>query len=81
MSLKNSLPAARNIHARIASIASRAVMTDAMCVWALKTISAKRTVENKHVLVFFFFPANKRKIKFKLIAVSFLFYSIKITAN
>lgn len=58
MSLKKSLQAVKNIHARIAFIASRAVMTDAICVWAQKTINARKTVENKTVVCFFFNPAN-----------------------
>jgi len=58
MSLKKCLRAVRNILARIASIASRATTTDAGCVWAPKTINARKTVKNKTVVCFFSNPAD-----------------------
>jgi len=53
MFLKNSMRALRSIHARIASIASRAVTTGAECVLAKKTINVGNLVRNKCILCLF----------------------------
>ena len=56
MFLKNSMRALRSIHARIAFIANRAVITGAECVLATKKINAGSLMGNKDILCFSLIP-------------------------
>ena len=54
MFLKNRMRASRNIHVRIAFIASRAVTTGAECVLAPQKINAGNLLKNKDLLFLLF---------------------------